>query len=30
MRAGDMPDEEENGVKYLKIPINNLWVYLHF
>ena len=24
MRAGDMPDEEENGVKYLKIPINNL------
>jgi hypothetical protein len=27
MRAGDMPDEEENGVKYLKIPINNLWAY---
>ena len=24
MRAGDLPDEEENGVKYLKIPINNL------
>ena len=24
MRAGDLPDEEEYGVKYLKIPINNL------
>ena len=24
MRGGDLPDEEENGVKYLKIPINNL------
>ena len=24
MRAGDLPDEEENGVKYLKIPILSL------
>jgi hypothetical protein len=26
MRAGDLPEEENNGVKYLKIPIDNLWV----
>ena len=25
MRAGDLPEEEENGVNYLKIPINKLW-----
>ena len=24
MRAGDLPEEENNGVKYLKIPIDNL------
>ena len=24
IRAGDMPPEEENGVSYLKIPINQL------
>ena len=24
MRAGDLPEEEENGVNYLKIPINKL------
>ena len=24
MRAGDLPEEEENGANYLKIPINKL------
>ena len=24
MRAGDLPEEEDNGVNYLKIPINKL------
>ena len=24
MRAGSLPDPEENGVSYLKVPLNNL------
>jgi hypothetical protein len=24
MRAGDLPDPEDNGVRYLKVPLNRI------